>query len=1023
MEVRVRTYHLLLTAVVLTAMPSDASSPGPENRHRQASPVAHSRYTRLPLLFEANQGQASADTDFIARGPGYNLFLTPKRMTLSLEAGQSANEGQIPVHDAIAIEPLDSDRQCQLRGVEELDSKINYLIGKNPANWQIGVRTYRKVKYENLYTGIDLVFYGTTEHIEYDFVVYPGADAARIKFSLRSEGTAAIEENGDLALATKAGTMLFKAPLIYQETARGKQRRYGRFLLTKPQESGEKTLSFEVASYDHSKPLIIDPVLDYSTYLGGSGYDWAGGVAVDNTGNAYIAGTTTSFDFPTTPGAVFPVHGGCIGSCYDAFVAKINTTGTGLVYATYLGGAGDDFANAIAIDSAGNAYVTGTTNSTDFPTTGGALQRSCGGTCFDHDAFVVKLNATGSALLYSTYLGGSGEDAGTGIAINQGNAYVSGFSGSTDFPTTLGAFQTTMQGQGSSFVVQLNPNGTAMNFGTFLGEVDLFDAGGAIALDSAGNSYVTGNTLSANFPQTAGAFHTTFQSGLSSNMYILKLNPAGSSLVYSALIGGAAPAGIALDAMGNTYVAGSAGLFSPVTPGALDQSCDNGALVLKLSADGSQLLTAAHICPDRLWPAGVAFDSSYNVIFSGSTDSSSLPTTVGAMRSRIANVCCFSDAVLGKLKADGSALVYLTYFGGNSSDNTNALATDSTENIYLAGGTSSTNLPLKNAFQTANAGPSDAFLTKITLPQAKISVSPARLTFATEGIGNSSAALQVTVANLTASPISISGIVATGDFTANSGCGGEILAGAQCTIAMQFKPAAAGSRTGKLTITDGVGVQNVTLAGTGVSGPFVGFSTAYQINTAANTVSPPFPITVTNTGNTTLNITQLSLTNGPGFNFGSTNCFSPVAPLASCTVNVTFNGQLAFGQIYATLSVTDNAAGSPQSVGLTGNVTGQGLVFTVPALRFGQQAVATKSAPQKVSLINGTGAALTISSIKASADFAQGNTCGTSLAAGAYCYITVSFKPASIGIKQGSITVVDSASGSPQVLPLIGTGN
>jgi hypothetical protein len=419
----------------------------------------------------------------------------------------------------------------------------------------------------------------------------------------------------------------------------------------------------------------------------------------------------------------------------------------------------------------------------------------------------------------------------------------------------------------------------------------------------------------------------------------------------------------------------------------------------------------------------VAFDSSNNIIFSGSTDSSSLPTTAGAMRIRISNSCCFSDAVLGKVKADGSALIYLSYFGGNSGDYANALATDSTGNIYLAGGTSSTNLPLKNAFQTASAGSGDAFLAKITLPQAKISVSPATLTFATEGIGNSSPPLQVTVANLSTSSIPISGIVATGDFTANSGCGGQVLAGAVCTIVMEFKPATTGSRTGKLTITDGQGVQNVALAGIGVSGPFVGFSAASQINTAANTVSPPFPITVTNTGNTTLNVTQLSLTNGPAFNFGSTNCFIPIAPLSSCTVNVTLNGQFAFGQLYATLSFTDDAAGSPQSVGLTGNVIGQGLVFTVPALRFGQQAVGTKSTSQKVSLINGTGIALTISSVKASANFAQTNTCGTSLAAGAYCYVTVSFKPASIGIKQGSVTVVDSASGSPQVLPLIGTGN
>ena len=381
------------------------------------------------------------------------------------------------------------------------------------------------------------------------------------------------------------------------------------------------------------------------------------------------------------------------------------------------------------------------------------------------------------------------------------------------------------------------------------------------------------------------------------------------------------------------------------------------------------------------------------------------------------------DAVLGKLKADGSALVYLSYFGGNSGDNTNGLATDSSGNIYMAGATDSTNLPLMNAFQTASGGAGDAFLAKITLPQPKISVSPAVLTFATEGIGNASPALQVTVANLGTSSIPVSGVVASGDFSATSGCGEEILAGSHCSISLEFKPAAAGNRTGKLTITDGLGVQNVALAGTGVSRPFLSFSPAYQIFTAANTISPPFPITITNTGNEALNISGIELTNGPDFGFGSTNCLNSVAPLASCTVNVTFNGQYALNQEYSTLSFTDNAGGSPQSIGLTGSVIGQGLAFTATGLRFGQEAVGTTSTAQKVTLINGTSTALTITSIKASVNFAQANTCGTSLAVGAYCDVTVSFKPASIGIKQGSITVVDSASGSPQILPLIGTGN
>jgi hypothetical protein len=1022
MEVCVRTYSLLVATVFLISISAGASSPVPENNHAQTTHGAHARQFRLPLLFEANQGQAAADADFLAHGPGYNLLLSPKQMNLALES-QSVKGGQNPVHDAIAIEMLDTDQQSQPRGIEELSSKINYLVGKDPSRWQVGVRTFGKVKYENLYPGIDLVFYGTAEHIEYDFIVHPRADTAKIKFSLKSQGTAVVEQDGALALATRAGTIRFKAPLVYQETASGKRTLHGRFLLSEPRETGDRTLSFEVASYDHSKPLIIDPVLDYSTYLGGSGNDWAGAVAVDNSGNAYIAGTTSSLDFPATPDAVFPVNGGCSANCYDAFVAKINTTGGGLVYATYLGGTGDDFANAIAIDAAGNAYVTGTTNSTDFPTTGGALQRSCGGTCFRNDAFVAKLNTTGSALLYSTYLGGNDEDAGTGIAVKNGKTYVSGYSGSTDFPTTVGAFQRNVQGQGSSFVVELNANATAFVFSTFLGEVDLEDAGGAIAVDAAGNSHVAGTTLSANFPLTAGAFHTGFQSGLSNNMYILKLNATGSALLYSALIGGGGPDGIAIDGLGNTYVVGSAGSFSPVTPGAVDQPCNNGALVLKLAPAGQKLLTAAHICPERFWPSSVAFDSSYNIIFGGYTDSPALPTTVGAMRVRIANVCCFSDAVLGKLKADGSALVYMSYFGGNNSDNTSGLATDASGNIYMAGGTSSTNLALANAFQSADAGSIDAFLAKVTLPQPKISVSPATLSFAAEGIGNTSPAQQVTLANLGASSIPISSLVASGDFSATGGCGEAITAGSHCSISLAFKPTAAGSRTGTFTITDGLGAQNVALAGKGVSGPLVSFSTATQIYAAGNTTSPPFPVTITNIGNAALNITGFELTNGPAFGFGSTTCFASLAPLANCIANVTFNGQYSFGQAFTTLSITDNAAGSPQSIGLTGSVIGQGLAFTSPGIRFEQQVVGTKSAAQKVTLMNGTGADVAITSIKGSANFLQSNTCGTSLAAGAFCYVTVSFKPASVGIKQGSITVVDSTSDSPQVLPLIGTGD
>lgn len=980
-----------------------------------------STHFQLPLVFEANPGQPGEQESFVARGPGYGLLLSSNQIVLGLrpEHGRGKADG---AGDNIVMQLVGAEKKCELRGLDETPTRTNYFLGKDPAKWRTGVPTFGKVKYTDIYPGIDLVFYGTGRELEYDLVVHPGADPNQIKFSIKGTTGASLEKDGFVALKGRAGTIRFKAPAIYQGEPAKRTAVEGHFELASV-EDGTQNLSFAVGEYDHSRILTIDPVLEYSTYLGGSSDDWAGAVAVDDAGNAYLTGSTVSLNFPVTPGAVFQNHGACNGSCYDAFVAKVSTTGNGLEYSTYLGGGGDDFGTGIVVDASGNAYVTGATNSSDFPTTGGALQRSCGGDCYYHDTFVTKLNSTGSALLYSTYLGGSGEDWSGSIALRKGNAYVSGFSDSTDFPVTAGAFQTKMQGQGSSFVVQLNANGTAENFGTFLGEVDLQDAGGPIAVDAAGNSYVAGNTLSVNFPQTTGAFHTAFLSGLSSNMYILKLNSTGSALSYSALIGGASPAGIAIDNAGDTYVSAFAGTFSPVTPGAVDQSCDNGVLLLKLNAKGSGLLTASHICPDRFWPAGLTLDSSQNFIFAGSTDSTALSTTVGSLSPAKTNGCCFSDVVLGKVRADGSALMYLTYFGGNSGDNANALAQDSAGNVYVAGGTSSTNFPVRKAFQTTNAGGGDAFLSAFALPVSNISVSPAIITFPTEGVGNTAPSVSVTVANLSTSSISISSAVASGDFAVSSNsCGSELSAGTHCSIAVNFTPTASGNRSGTLTVTDGAGVQTVRLSGVGISGPFVSFSSAYQVNTALGVTSPPFPVVLTNTGSQTLIISQITLTNGPGFNFyGNTNCLKPVPALGSCTVKVTFDS--LFGNNYATLSFTDNASGSPQSFGLTGNVVGSGLTFTSMSLRFGEQLIHTSSAPQRVALINGTGADVTINSIKGSGAFVQSHTCGTTLAAGAYCYVNVTFKPTSLGIKQGTVSVSSGASGSPLVLPLIGTGD
>ena len=340
----------------------------------------------------------------------------------------------------------------------------------------------------------------------------------------------------------------------------------------------------------------------------------------------------------------------------------------------------------------------------------------------------------------------------------------------------------------------------------------------------------------------------------------------------------------------------------------------------------------------------------------------------------------------------------------------------------MAGFTDSTNLPIKNGVQTAYAGSGDVFLAKFSLPAPKMSVSPAVLTFPSQGVGIASPTLEITVANASASTIAMSNVAASGDFSVSrNGCGTAVPSKSRCVIAIDFKPTASGKRIGTLTLTDGAGTQKVSLAGQGISGPLVVFPAALQINSAPGLFSPPFPVTITNFGNEPLTVTQISLTNGPNFSFyGSTNCFKPIPSLGTCTVDLVYYGA---GQEYAALSFSDNAAGSPQGVGITGNTVGTGLVFTSPGLRFGQQPVGLNSAAQQVALINATGSPVTISSIKGSGNFSQSHTCGSTLAVGAYCYVKVSFKPTSLGIKQGTVSVTSSASGTPLLLPLIGTGD
>jgi uncharacterized repeat protein (TIGR01451 family) len=530
-------------------------------------------------------------------------------------------------------------------------------------------------------------------------------------------GQMQVGAEGDLVLSANGGEVCFQKPVVYQLTGghdpsgtNGGVRRVidGRYVL-----EGKNRVSFQLAAYDHSKPLVIDPVLGYSTYLGGIDNDAANGIAVDSAGNAYVTGRTASINFPT----MNSIQGANLGG-NDAFVTKLSPTGSALVYSTYLGGSREDQANGIAVDSAGNAYVTGVTDSTNFPTVNPFQGASAG----SPDAFVTKLSPTGSTLVYSTYLGGSIQDKGYGIAVDSaGNAYVTGNTYSTNFPTK-NPFQGAKAGgpdASDAFVTKLSPTGSALVYSTYLGG-SLDDFASGIALDSARNAYVTGYTGSTDFP-TKNPFQGAYGGGFY-DAFVTKLSPTGSALVYSTYLGGSGndPAyGIAVDSARNAYVTGYTSSTNFPTKNPFQAANAGGffnydAFVTKLSPTGSALVYSTYLGGSGDdYASGIALDSAGNAYVTGGTVSTNFPIMNPVQGANAGG----EDAFVTKLSPTGSALVYSTYLGGSDYDQANGIALDSARNAYVTGWTISTNFPTKNPFQGANGGGGneDAFVTKIGL--------------------------------------------------------------------------------------------------------------------------------------------------------------------------------------------------------------------------------------------------------------------------------------------------------------------
>jgi Beta-propeller repeat len=676
-------------------------------------------YGKLPLSFEANRGQTDGQVKFLSRGHGYGLYLTETETVLKLR-----NESSV-----LRMKFLGANPRPQVAGIDQLPGKTNYFIGNDPKKWRKDIPTYAKIKYEAVYPGVDVVYYGAQgRELEYDFIVAPGADPKAIKLSFEGADKLELNEQGDLVLRLSGKPIHLRKPVVYQEKDGGRQEIAGNYAL-----GGAREVGIDIAAYDASRPLVIDPVLAYSTYLGGSGQDAGLDIAVNAHGSAFVTGVTTSLDFPPAPAA--PRLGP--GGGYDAFVVKLNAAGSALVYSTYLGGSDDENYHGgisyggIAIDDKDQAYVTGLTKSKDFPPAGALITQINGYA----DAYVSKLNADGNALIYSRYLGGSGFDGGLGIAVDQfEQAYVTGHDESGDLP--VNGFQPIhsagcSSGYKDGFIAKLNLGGDTLLYSSYFGGSSC-NLGWGIAVDSAQNAYVMGETTAPDFPIKGNALDPTFN-GVS-DIFITKVNTTASgpgSLIYSSFLGGSGEertgytGGIAVDPAGRfIYVTGltPSGDFPIKNAGQPTLNGPYDAFITKLdtiqpydpmkpTADQPQIVYSTYLGGGGgEFGAGIAVDINGNAYVAGSTGGT-FPSTPGMP------TCSDPGAFVAKFNAVGS-IKYAACFSGAGQDTGLDVAVDPAGSAYVTGWSESANFPLVNPLQPVFAGggapPSDGFVLKLS---------------------------------------------------------------------------------------------------------------------------------------------------------------------------------------------------------------------------------------------------------------------------------------------------------------------
>jgi hypothetical protein len=672
----------------------------------------------MPIAFTENRGQWGEKTLFKAEARGATfyfcrdevayLFVRDTNELLEEEffpgnAPRGLDDRYSRSHfkkEAMLIKAqfVDANPYSEIIGEDRLSHNCNYFYGNDPSKWRTDVPNYSAMVYRDLWPGIDLRYHGDGRGMKYDFIVNPGADVSQIRIRYEEVDGLSLTNQGDLQVRTTFGLVYEKIPSIYQEIAGQRIDVAGQYILIEPGVFG-----FQVQDYNFSIPLVIDPELVYSTYLGGGSIDRGYSIAVDGSGSAYVTGITSSSNFPT----VNPYDGSLNGD-NDAFLAKLSAPGNSLVYSTYLGGGGGEYSFDIAVDGSGSAYVTGWTTSSDFPTVN-PYNGNHNGLI---DVFVVKISTSGSFLVYSTFLGGSAHNKGYGIAVDgSGSAYVTGWTISSDFPT-VNAYDDSFNGGDDIFVTKLSATGNSLVYSTYLGGSysDWYsEIGWDIAVDGSGSAYVTGRTSSSDFP-TVNAYDGSYNG--EEEAFLAKFSASGSSIVYSTYLGGYSRDygySIAVDGSGSAYVTGRTSSSDFPTVNAYDGSYngEEEAFLAKFSASGSSIVYSTYLGGySRDYGYSIAVDGSGSAYVTGRTSSSDFPT-VNAYDGSYNG----GDAFVTKFSVSGSSLIYSTYLGGNDSENGDCIAVDSGGNAYITGTTFSTDFPTQNPYQT-DQPEDDAFVAK-----------------------------------------------------------------------------------------------------------------------------------------------------------------------------------------------------------------------------------------------------------------------------------------------------------------------